>query len=99
MSMISRVIRFFESEIWAISLKNQSPLRAFFIRYARMILSAILKFYKDGCPARASALTFYSLLSLVPVIALLFAIGKGFGLEKLIETQVTKFAEMGNWPT
>ena len=96
--MISRIIRFIETDIWAISLKDLSPLRAFFIRYSRMILFAIHKFYKDGCPARASALTFYSLLSLVPVIALLFAIGKGFGLEKLIETQVMKFAEMGNWP-
>jgi membrane protein len=28
----------------------------------------------------------------------LFAIGKGFGLDKIIETQIMKFAEMGNWP-
>ncbi len=97
--MISRIIRFVQTDIWAIRLENLPPLRAFLIRYSRMILFAIHKFYKDGCPARASALTFYSLLSLVPVIALLFAIGKGFGLEQLIETQVTKFAELGNWPT
>ena len=96
--MISRIIRFIETDIWALHLEDLRPFQAFFIRSLRMILFALRKFYKDGCPARASALTFYSLLSVVPVVAVLFAVGKGFGLERMIETQVMKFAEMGNWP-
>ena len=96
--MISRIIRFIETDIWAIHPKELLPIQAFLIWSLRMILFALRKFYRDGCPARASALTFYSLLSLIPVVAVLFAIGKGFGLNKMIETQVMKFAEMGNWP-
>jgi membrane protein len=96
--MVSRILRFIETDIWALRLKDLPPLRAFLIRSLRLLLFALRKFYKDGCPARASALTFYSLLSLIPVVAVLFAIGKGFGLDKIIETQIMKFAEMGNWP-
>jgi membrane protein len=96
--MISRIIRFIATDIWVLRLKNLPPLRAFLVRSLRLILFALRKFYTDGCPARASALTFYSLLSVVPVIAVLFAIGKGFGLDRMVETQIMKFAEMGTWP-
>jgi membrane protein len=39
-------------------------------------------FSLDKIQLRASALTFYSLLSVVPVFAMLFGIAKGFGFEK-----------------
>jgi membrane protein len=37
---------------------------------------------------RASALTFYTLLSIVPVVAMAFGVAKGFGLEKILEAQL-----------
>ena len=49
-----------------------------------MVLS-LQKFKADQCPLRASALTFYSLLAIVPVAAMAFGIAKGFGLEKRFE--------------
>jgi membrane protein len=42
----------------------------------------------DKCELRASALTFYSLLSIVPVVALAFAVAKGFGVEKILGDQL-----------
>ena len=42
-------------------------------------------FDEDRCQLRASALTFYSLLSIVPVIAILFGIAKGFGFQEVLE--------------
>ena len=35
---------------------------------------------------RASALTYYSLLSIVPIAAMAFGIAKGFGFDKQLET-------------
>jgi membrane protein len=46
---------------------------------------SLQKFKVDQCPLRASALTFYSLLAIVPVAAMAFGIAKGFGLEKRFE--------------
>ena len=42
-------------------------------------------------------MTYYSLLNVVPVVAVAFAMAKGFGLEKLIEKQILQMAEKANW--
>ena len=46
---------------------------------------SIREFGNDKCQLRASALTFYSLTSLVPVVAMFFGIAKGFGFETVFE--------------
>jgi membrane protein len=48
---------------------------------------------QDKAPLRASALTFYSLLSVVPVAAMIFGIAKGFGFENTLETMLMKSLE------
>lgn len=57
-------------------------------KFIKCIIFAVKGFKDDQCILRASALTYYTLLSIVPVIAMAFAISKGFGLEKLLETQL-----------
>lgn len=48
-------------------------------------LTAVLFFHKN-CFLRATAMTLYTLLSIVPVIALAYGIAKGFGLEKILQS-------------
>ena len=43
------------------------------------------RFYRDGCLMRASALAYTSLLSLVPLLALMFAGLKGLGVQRRLE--------------
>ncbi len=47
---------------------------------------------------RASSLTYYSLLSIVPVLAMAFGIAKGFGLDKVIEKHLMEMAATGTFP-
>jgi membrane protein len=86
--MLSRVINFLKTDIWQIHLKNYPPSKSFLLRQLRIIVLAVRGFDEDKCKFRASALTFYSLLSVVPVIAMMFGIAKGFGLEKRVETEL-----------
>ena len=86
--MLSRFINFIKTDIWRIRLKDHSGTKPFFIRQLRIILLAIRGYAEDKCKFRASALTFFSLLSIVPVIAMMFGIAKGFGLEQKVETQI-----------
>jgi len=95
--MVSRILYFFKTGIWKIQLKDLSPLEAFFIKYLRIILLALRGFIRDYCQKTASVLTYYSLLNVVPVVAVAFAMAKGFGLEKLIEKQILQMAEKANW--
>jgi len=64
------------------------PVRRFFIRYLRVAVLALRGFRAHRCGLRASALTFYTLLSLVPVVAMAFGIAKGFGFEAVVEREV-----------
>ncbi len=95
--MISRVLDFFRTGIWEIRLKNLSPVQALLVRYLRIILLAARGFMRDSCQKTASVLTYYSLLNVVPVVAVAFAMAKGFGLEKLIEKQILQMAAKANW--
>jgi membrane protein len=95
--MVSRILTFFKAGIWEIQLKDLSPIEALCIKYLRIILLASRGFMRDNCQRTASVLTYYSLLNVVPVVAVAFAMAKGFGLEKLIEKQILQMAEKANW--
>ena len=86
--MLLKVIQFLKTDIWRIRIKNYSRCKSFFLRQLRIVVLAVRGFAEDKCKFRASALTFYSLLSVVPVIAMMFGIAKGFGLEKRVEAEL-----------
>jgi membrane protein len=88
--MHSKIMNFLKKDIWRIRLKSYSGSKSFFLRQLRIIVLAVRGFDEDKCMLRASALTFYSLLSIVPVIAMMFGVAKGFGLQKRIEIEVLK---------
>lgn len=71
--------------IWNTPLTEISKWKVFFFRQLRIIVLAARGFSTDKVQLRASALTFYSLLSVIPVAAIAFAIAKGFGLDKNLE--------------
>ncbi len=87
--------------IWHTSLSDISRSRMFIIRQLRIIVLAARGFINDKVQIRASALTFYSLLSVVPVAAIAFAIAKGFGLDQNLEQLITddlqSQQEVVNW--
>lgn len=70
-----------------------SKIMAFFhgIKKILFFLYNILKsFFEDDCYDKASALSFYSLLSIVPVLAILFGIAKGLGIGKKLEAEISQ---------
>lgn len=57
--------------------REDSPLPWFLVRLGRTLVAATLGFTRRGGDSHASALTFYTLLSLVPVAAMAFGVAKG----------------------
>ncbi|MGB8336160.1 MAG: YihY/virulence factor BrkB family protein [Desulfobacterales bacterium] len=86
--MESRLINYLTTGIWRIRLRNFPPVNAFFIRQLRIVVLTVRKALEDKASLRASALTFYSVLSVGPLIALVLGIAKGFGLQKRLETEI-----------
>ncbi len=85
---LSETIQFLKTDIWRIRSSKLTGQKSFWIRQLRIILLAIRGFGEDKCQLRASALTYYSLMSVVPVAAMAFGIAKGFGFEKLLEEKI-----------
>jgi membrane protein len=71
--------------IWHTPPSEISKGRMFLIKQIRIIVLAARGFSNDNVQLRASALTFYSLLSIIPIAAIAFAIAKGFNLDKNLE--------------
>ena len=83
--MFPKITDFIQSHIWELPLDQlprwQSPL----IKQVRVLILAFKGFNRDKCQLRAAALTFYSILSLIPILAMVFGIAKGFGFEQTLE--------------
>lgn len=76
---------FLKSDVWRFPTKSLPYTQAVAIRVIRIILLCIQQFSDDKCYLRASALTFFSLISIVPVLAMVFGIAQAFGFEQLLE--------------
>ena len=76
--------------IWNTPLSELSRRKSFIFKQLRIIVLAIRGFLNDKVQLRASALTFYSLLSVIPVAAIVFAIAKGFGLDQTLQDLIIK---------
>ena len=85
---ITGILQFVTVDIWRIRLEDLPFGKSFLIRQLRVIALAITGFNEDRCFLRASSLTFYTLLSIVPVVAILFGISKGFGFQKILEKEL-----------
>ena len=85
--MIDKIKRFFEVEVWNIG-SHIGGFLGWLLKVLRVFIVAAQDFIEDKCALRASALTYYSVLSLVPILALFFGIAKGFGLDEKLRAQI-----------
>lgn len=70
--------------------KRELPFYKTFSKQLKIFLLTVKGFRENNVVLRASALTYFSMLSVVPLVAMAFAISKGFGLERLMQQELTK---------
>jgi len=87
---IKKLRSFLNNELWTADIEKASKPKRIFINFARIIDLGFKGFKEDKLNMRASALTYFTLLSIVPVLALGFGIAKGFGLEAILEDEIAK---------
>jgi membrane protein len=76
--------------IWHTSISDISKGKSFVIKQLRIIVLAARGFMNDKVQLRASSLTLYTFLSIIPLAAIAFAIAKGFGLDQNLTELLTK---------
>lgn len=82
---VKGVIRFLQVDIWRMSSEGMPPLRHFSLEVLKKILLAIRFFTTKRVMNDATALTYSTLLAIVPILAVVFAVARGFGYNKYIE--------------
>jgi len=95
--MIKSITHFIKNSIWEINIDNLPKYKKYPILFLRIILLAVYNFYERKTINYASVLTYYTALNIVPIVAVVFGIAKGFGLERLVEKQIIRIAENANW--
>ena len=83
-------IRSLNDAIWHTPLSALSVKKSILIKQLRIIVLAARGFSNDKVQIRASALTFYSLLSVIPLLAIGLGIAKGFGLDQNLEQVIIR---------
>jgi membrane protein len=90
---ITKIWEFLTKEIWGLRLSDLSPKKARKIKALRILMLSIRGFYEDNIQQRAAALTLYTMLSIVPILAIGFGIAKGFGYDKVLQVELMSYLE------
>lgn len=80
--LYKKIFSFITHDIWHIGPDTLSKRYAFWVRQLKILLFTIKEFDKKNVNQQAASLTLYSLLTLVPIAALIFAVSKGFGIDE-----------------
>ena len=84
--LFKRLIQFLKVDIWQVQREDISPLRYLLYEVIKKVLLAVEYFTTKRMVDSAAALTYSTLLAIVPIMAVVFAIARGFGYNKYIET-------------
>src|SRR5688572_14804344 len=74
-----RAERFFTTKVWTTNPERLPRARALGYHAARVLYAGWRTFFERDLPNRAAALTYYTVLSLVPFLAFAFSMVKGLG--------------------
>lgn len=91
MTRLNKIKGFVEQDLWKVKLDLLPKRKAFWYKQMRIWFMTFLEFSKDKCGEKASALTYFSLLSIVPVLAMAYGIATAFGLEKAIQSELENY--------
>ena len=92
---LREILTYFTDTIFRRSLDEwRNPVVRWFVQQYRLLFYTARGLLEHGTTVRSAALTFYTLMSLVPIVAVIFAVMKGFGLaDKLTENLYALFPQ------
>jgi len=99
--MLKKLRHFFQTEIWSHDLSSKSRRKGWLIRQVRIYILAFKGFFEDRVTVRASSLTYFTMLSIIPVFVLGLVIAQSFGFEdrmnEFIQHSFQGQDQVGNW--
>ncbi len=88
--LIKKLVEFVTSKMWKIRISKLDKGQGFLIKQLRVISLAVKGFNEDNCLVSATALTFYTLFSIVPILALVLPSRKASVTKRLFKNKSCK---------
>ncbi len=95
-SPLKRLQLFLEHDLWEMELLDKKWWHRFILHQGQIWVLVVKDFIADRCLLKASALTFTTLLSIVPLLALMFSVLKGFGVQNELEPLLLEHLAVGS---
>ena len=89
-SWIQRAIQFVRTDMYRVREDELTSSKRLLVRLLKKLILSIREFISDILPQKASSLTYYTVLCIIPIFALVLAIGRGFGFQDTIEEYIIK---------
>lgn len=93
-NLILSIERFFGGGIWRVNTSKLKWYQRWGLSLLKRIYLAIDLYISDNISGHASALTYSSIFATVPILAIVFAIGRGFGYGALVEEKIRENLSM-----
>lgn len=87
---LNRLYRFLVTDIFRMTENELTKSKRISVRILKKLVLSIRGFFEDDLMYRASVLTYYTLLAIVPIFALILAVGRGFGIQDAINDLIVR---------
>ena len=91
--LLTNVLHFLQIGIWKVDTKQSGKPRAFIYTGIKSAILAYRNMDWGQVNTKAAALTYNTLLSMVPLLAVLFAIARGFGFQNIVQSELFGYFE------
>ena len=96
--MASRIRKFLGTDLWLVEIDKLPRLKGILYKQLQLAIYVWREFWRDSSLLRASGLTYTTLLTLVPLLALMFALLKGLGVQRALEPYILERLTGGSHP-
>ncbi len=95
-SRVTRVIQFLTYDIWRLNPESMSNKENILFNAIKTVMLTVRNVQELNIAASARSLTYRTLLSIVPLLAIIFAIARGFGIENIMQSGLFNLMTGGN---
>ncbi|MDD4622556.1 MAG: YihY family inner membrane protein [Lentisphaerae bacterium] len=94
-TLAGRAVNFMRHGLWETRPADLPLFRRHGVKLLRLGTLAVSGFKRSQCSLRAASLTFFSLMALIPVLAMTLAMARAFGGAELAKEQLNR--QLDNW--
>ncbi|WP_052095446.1 YihY/virulence factor BrkB family protein [Porphyromonas cangingivalis] len=85
---IKKAIKFVSHDMWRLYSNDVGGIKGYLLNAVKVLYISVTEFINGNVSQKASALTYTTLLSIVPFFAIILSIATGFGMKESVQEQL-----------